>query len=174
MANPYCNKIIINGEAKIDLTGDTVDAAHLAEGYTAHDASGAVITGVMTAGGGDLPDPITAGDTPVFADVTYQSTSSSAETAAQTFTCRKAGAYRLKAVFNATYSSCTAGIYVNGAAAAAASWEGSGSHLYDTIITDQALAAGDVVEVRIKGAGLSSRVTTCRGLIVCINWETGL
>lgn len=174
MANPYCNKIIINGEAKIDLTADTVDAAHLAEGFTAHDASGAVITGVMTAGGGDLPDPITAGDTPVFADITYQSTSSSAETAAQTFTCRKAGAYRLKAIFNATYSSCTAGIYVNGAAAAAASWEGSGSHLYDTIITDQALAAGDVVEVRIKGGGLSSRVTSSHGLIVCINWETGL
>ena len=36
----------------IDLTGDTVDAEHLAEGYTAHDKSGTYIIGTMTSGGG--------------------------------------------------------------------------------------------------------------------------
>ena len=50
MAN---NKVqLANGLVLIDLTSDTVDAAHLAEGYTAHDASGAAITGTMSGGGG--------------------------------------------------------------------------------------------------------------------------
>lgn len=39
------NKVIYGGETLIDLTADTVDAAHLLAGYTAHDKSGAVITG---------------------------------------------------------------------------------------------------------------------------------
>ena len=50
MAN---NKVqLANGLVLIDLTSDTVDAAHLADGYTAHDASGAAITGTMSGGGG--------------------------------------------------------------------------------------------------------------------------
>lgn len=45
MANEYYNKIIYGGKTLIDLTADTVDASHLLSGYTAHDKSGAVITG---------------------------------------------------------------------------------------------------------------------------------
>lgn len=41
----YINKVIINGETKIDLTADTVDAAHLLTGVTAHDKTGAPVTG---------------------------------------------------------------------------------------------------------------------------------
>lgn len=48
MANQYINKVVINGVTKIDLTGDTVDAEHLLEGQTAHDRSGALITGTCT------------------------------------------------------------------------------------------------------------------------------
>lgn len=45
MAN---NKIqLATGLVLLDLTADTVDAAHLASGYTAHDMSGAIITGTM-------------------------------------------------------------------------------------------------------------------------------
>lgn len=47
------NKIVLGDETVLDLTGDTVTADKLAEGYTAHDASGAQITGTMTGGGGD-------------------------------------------------------------------------------------------------------------------------
>lgn len=47
------NKVVINGEAIIDLSADTVTANKLAAGYTAHDKSGAVITGTMDAGGGE-------------------------------------------------------------------------------------------------------------------------
>ena len=49
MANSYNNKVVLaSGEVLIDLTGDTADAAHLAAGYTAHDKSGAVITGTAS------------------------------------------------------------------------------------------------------------------------------
>lgn len=47
MAN-LINKVIVNGEVKIDLTADTVTVDKLAKGYTAHDKSGAIITGTNT------------------------------------------------------------------------------------------------------------------------------
>ena len=45
MANQYKNKIIYNDAVLMDLTGDTVSAATLLQGETAHDRSGAPITG---------------------------------------------------------------------------------------------------------------------------------
>lgn len=45
MANQYVNKIVINGQTKIDLTGDTVTEADILKGKTAHDRSGAPIVG---------------------------------------------------------------------------------------------------------------------------------
>lgn len=42
------NKVEINGVVKLDLTADTVTAAKLAQGETAHDASGKRITGTLT------------------------------------------------------------------------------------------------------------------------------
>ena len=52
MAVKNANKVVINGEIVLDLTGDSVTADKLAKGYTAHDKSGAVITGTMDADGG--------------------------------------------------------------------------------------------------------------------------
>ena len=52
------NKVVVNGEAIIDLSADTVTANKLAAGYTAHDKSGAVITGTMAGGG----EPVRAKD----------------------------------------------------------------------------------------------------------------
>ncbi len=47
------NKVeLANGEVLMDLTGDSVTPETLAEGETAHDASGVKITGTMKAGGG--------------------------------------------------------------------------------------------------------------------------
>ena len=49
MANSYNNKIVLaSGEVLIDLTGDTVDAAHVLDGFTFHDKSGAPATGTCT------------------------------------------------------------------------------------------------------------------------------
>lgn len=48
MANEYYNKIIYGGNTLIDLTADTIDAAHVLDGYTAHDKSGRPIVGSCT------------------------------------------------------------------------------------------------------------------------------
>lgn len=50
MADPkYNSKVVLaDGTVLIDLTADTVDAAHLLSGYTAHGANGAPITGACT------------------------------------------------------------------------------------------------------------------------------
>ena len=46
MANEYASKVVLsNGTTIIDLTGDTATAADLLTGVTAHDKSGAPITG---------------------------------------------------------------------------------------------------------------------------------
>ncbi len=69
MANQYVNKVIYDGDTLIDLTGDTVTAATLLSGATAHDKSGAVITGTCpynadtsdaTAGAAEILDTKTA------------------------------------------------------------------------------------------------------------------
>lgn len=48
MANLFTNKVIINGEIVLDVSDDTVTAADLKKGVTAHDKSGAIITGINT------------------------------------------------------------------------------------------------------------------------------
>lgn len=48
MANQYVNKVVVGGEVKLDLTGDTVTPEALAKGVKAHDKSGAPIVGAST------------------------------------------------------------------------------------------------------------------------------
>lgn len=48
MPNSYINKVVYGGNTLIDLTADTVSADKLASGITAHDKSGAIITGTNT------------------------------------------------------------------------------------------------------------------------------
>lgn len=48
MANANINKVIINGEVKIDLTGDDITADKLAKGIKAHDKTGVAIVGTNT------------------------------------------------------------------------------------------------------------------------------
>lgn len=45
--NQYVNKVQYGGNTLIDLTSDTVAANKILSGYTAHDKSGAVITGTI-------------------------------------------------------------------------------------------------------------------------------
>ena len=47
------NKVIVNGETKLDLTADTVTVDNVQKGFTFHDASGVLKTGVATVGGID-------------------------------------------------------------------------------------------------------------------------
>lgn len=56
MSNKYVNKVVLNGVTRLDLSGDTVTADKLLQGYTAHDKTGAPITGTLSAsGGGSVP-----------------------------------------------------------------------------------------------------------------------
>lgn len=48
MADKYVNKVIIGKEVKLDLTADSVTPDKLAKGITAHDKTGAPITGSST------------------------------------------------------------------------------------------------------------------------------
>ena len=73
------NKVVYNGETLVDLTNDSVTPETLAEGVTAHDASGAVIVGTMSAGGGGeenqlhgtLDGTLTSIDSPVTKVISY-------------------------------------------------------------------------------------------------------
>lgn len=49
MPNKYVNKVVIGKETKLDLTADTITPDKLAKGITAHDKSGAPITGTSDA-----------------------------------------------------------------------------------------------------------------------------
>ena len=48
MANKYINKLVVGNETKFDLTADTVTEDKLLKDVTAHDKSGAPITGQCT------------------------------------------------------------------------------------------------------------------------------
>lgn len=49
--NPYVNKVqLADGTSLIDISSDTVTADKLMQGYTAHDRTGALITGTATGG----------------------------------------------------------------------------------------------------------------------------
>lgn len=62
MANQYKNKVIFNGDVLIDLTADTITASDLAKGKTAHDKSGALITGTNTYDSDTSDDTATAAE----------------------------------------------------------------------------------------------------------------
>ena len=47
MANEHVNKVVYDGTTLVDLTADTVTVNVMLAGYTAHDASGAPITGAV-------------------------------------------------------------------------------------------------------------------------------
>lgn len=64
MPNTYNSKVVLaDGTILIDLTADTVDASHLLDGYTAHGANGAPVTGSCTF------DSDTSADTAQIAEV---------------------------------------------------------------------------------------------------------
>ena len=57
-SNPYNNKVVLgDGTVLMDLTGDTVSANKLLYGYTAHDKSGAAVTGTIQSLSGQSVTP---------------------------------------------------------------------------------------------------------------------
>ena len=80
MANTYVNKVqLADGTSLIDISSDTVTADKLMQGYTAHDRTGALITGTATGGGSVTQDqdgfivlPPTGGSTPSVSGLEYE------------------------------------------------------------------------------------------------------
>ncbi len=66
--NQYANKFVYHGVTKFDLTGDTIEPSDLASGVTAHDRSGAPITGTNTF------DSDTSDDTAAVSEILYGQT----------------------------------------------------------------------------------------------------
>lgn len=64
------NKVVYGTTVLVDLTSDTVDAAHLAKGRTAHDAGGNLIVGTLEQQGSDN---LLSGVTPSLLNGTTQS-----------------------------------------------------------------------------------------------------
>ena len=62
MANQYVNKVVVDGVVKINLEADTVEPSKLLVGETAHDASGAPITGTCTYDSDTSLDDLTAAE----------------------------------------------------------------------------------------------------------------
>lgn len=63
--NPYVNKVqLADGTSLIDISGDTITASTLMQGYTAHSATGASITGTL-ANGNSIEYGITDGTLPL-------------------------------------------------------------------------------------------------------------
>lgn len=63
MPDVYNSKIVLaSGEILIDLTSDTVDAAHLLDGYTAHGKNGAPVTGACTYDSDTSDDTVSASE----------------------------------------------------------------------------------------------------------------
>lgn len=63
MPNTYNSKVVLaDGTVLIDLTADTIDAAHILSGYKGHDKSGAPITGSCTFDSDTSDDTASASD----------------------------------------------------------------------------------------------------------------
>lgn len=170
------NKVIYGGSTLIDLSADTVTADKLLAGYTAHDKSGTQITGTGTAGGGGgLPSPIVAGNTPVLGSWTGQKVSATTVTETSlTLTITQAGTYRFRipCAVSSMYStgSPTVYLYRNGTQAAS---NMVSSTTVSALSLDLTCAAGDVITVYAAGVGSSYMTTavTVLALIACVDWD---
>lgn len=175
MSNPYVNHVVVNNDTIIDLRSDTVDASHLAQGYTAHDKSGAPITGTMAESGGGIPapNPISAGDTPVWMDITTHIVNNKSG-AYYSFAPKKAGTYKLTAILQTMGTQgLTANIRKNGTNIATASFTTLYSaSSYCILQTSQSLTTSDTITVYIATIRKTSYIAA-HGLIASIDWDNG-
>lgn len=144
--NQNVNKVVYGGETLIDLTGDTVTSENLHSGITAHDKSGALITGT------DTRDSDTSEDTAAVSEILAGKTAH-ARGALLTGTMKNNG------------SSCVTISDKSGTTISQGYYDGSGKAIIDAA-SATALVAGNVKQgVSILGitgtyAGEASKLQT--------------
>lgn len=167
------SKVVYGGETLIDLSGDTVDAAHLASGYTAHDKAGNAVVGTMESGGG-MPAAVTAGETPVkIARGTVRITGATYQDTGLSLTMTVPGTYRFQTGAVRQSASGTYGVilYKNGVALSETENMEWDSYCQNSAF-DLACAAGDVIAVYAKSRGSANGIFVTY-LCACIDWDNG-
>lgn len=162
-------------------TGVSVSASELVSGTRSITGNGTGIDVMnykyvdvnVSSGEGGVPDPIVAGDTPIWVDMNSHVNNTSSGSTATSYSVKKAGAYRIKASVFASSKTASAQIQVNGTEISAATWSGAGSLNHDDLVVDRALSVGDVVSVFIRG-GSATRYAYCSAFALCVEWSTGL
>ena len=135
------NKVEYNGNTLIDLTNDTITAADLATGVTAHDAGGNPIVG-------------TASEKNTQVDAGISRTASTSYTTLRSLTVGKTGTYDIYWVGFRTSTSGTFGtcLYIDDVLHGSeyTSWNNHGQHLH---LTSVSLTEGQTLTVRGKSRG---------------------
>lgn len=140
------SKVDFFGNTLINISGDTVDAAHLAQGYTAHDKQGNPVVGTMSGGGGS----------PMNVQVAQSTTraNSSTYTELVSLTCNVSGTYD---IYWSCYRSSTSGtsgsqLYIDNTASGSANTTFT-NHVQNNHRTGVSLTAGQEVAVRARSRG---------------------
>lgn len=96
--NQHANKFVYHGTVKFDLTGDTITESDLLSGVTAHDKSGAAITGTCTF------DSDTSDDTAAVAEILSGKTAHARGTQLEGTMPNRGGASGVISTKNGSYS----------------------------------------------------------------------
>ncbi len=163
-------------------TGATVSASELVSGTKSITANGngidvtnyqSVNVNVSSGGGIPEPNPITAGDTPVWMDITTHIVNGTSG-AYYSFTPKKAGTYKLTAILQTMGTQgLTANIRKNGTNIATASFTTLYSaSSYAILQTSQSLTTSDTITVYIS-SGRTTSYIAAHGLIASIDWDNG-
>ena len=156
------NKVEINGEVKLDLTADTITAAKLAQGETAHDASGKRITGTMTTLQLRLVVTVTAGATVTVTNGSKTITGTSDSTGVCTLTVPEAGTWSVSATLGGQTSN-TKSVSITGSYAVALTF-------FSATIT---VNVDSGASVTLKKGGTAIATKTSNGTAVFTVTDTG-
>lgn len=144
------NKVVYGGNTLIDLTSDTVTPDKLAVGATAHDKTGAQITGTMSGGGGM--------NVQAYHGMSYaRNTSYSSCTTPVQLTVEKTGTYKVSWMGYRNTTSGTSGsqLFINGTAHGSATTSFTSSYGQSVVLNNVQLTAGQTVEVRARARSTS-------------------
>lgn len=143
------SKVVYGTTVLVDLTSDTVDASHLASGYTAHDKAGNSITGTMSGGGSSKNVQCYQGQATV--------TSTSYTATAVKLTVAKTGTYKVSwSGFRSTNSGTSGSqLYINNTAYGSAQTTFTNTYGQNVVLNNVSLTSGQEIVVRARARSTS-------------------